>query len=51
MDAIEVEDGIWRSCVPSDEPDRSLCLFVNVEQSPAGVTRDREQTPNAMWRR
>lgn len=51
MDAIEVEDGIWRSCVPSDRDDRALCLFVNVEQSPAGVTRDRDQTPNAVWRR
>lgn len=51
MDAIEVEDGIWRSCVPSERSGRSLCLFVNVEQAPAGVTRDRDQTPNALWRR
>ena len=28
-----------------------LCLFINVDQSPAGVTKDPDQTPNALWRR
>lgn len=52
MDALEVEEGTWRVCVPDRErADRALCLFVGVEQTPAGVTRDREQTPNALWRR
>ncbi len=51
MDAIEVEHGVWRACVPSRRTGRALCLFVNVEQSPAGVTRDPDQTPNALWRR
>jgi hypothetical protein len=48
MDAIKVEPGMYRACVPGD---RVLCLFVNVEQSPPGVTRDHDTIPNALWRR
>jgi hypothetical protein len=51
MDAVEVEEGVWRSCVPSDEAGRFLCLFVNVTQSPAGVTKDLDQLPNSQWQR
>jgi hypothetical protein len=47
-DALKVEDGMYRTCVTGTQP---LCLFVNVDQSPPGVTRDLDRTPNALWRR
>jgi hypothetical protein len=48
MDAIKVEPGMYRTCVPAGRP---LCLFVDVDQSPPGVTRDPERLPNSLWRR
>ena len=51
MDAVRVEDGMYRTCVPEADPERALCLFVNVDQSPPGITRDPERLPNALWRR
>ena len=51
MDAVQVEPGMYRTCVPGSEPLRPLCLFVNTDQSPAGVTRDPERIPNALWQR
>ncbi len=43
-DIVRLEVDIYRSCVPG--PERPLCLFVNTDQSPPGVTRDPDQTPN-----
>jgi hypothetical protein len=48
MDAVKVEDGMWRTCVAGERP---LCLFVDTSQSPPGVTRDGDRIPNALWRR
>lgn len=49
MTAVKVEEGVWRTCVPMARADRALCVFVNVEQSPPGVTKDGDQIPNAQW--
>ncbi len=51
MDAVRVEVGIYRACVPGSDPLRPLCLFVNTDQDPPGVTRDPEEIPNALWQR
>jgi hypothetical protein len=48
MDAVKVEDGMWRTCVGGERP---LCLFVDTTQSPPGVTRDGDRIPNALWQR
>jgi hypothetical protein len=50
MDAIQLEDDLFRSCVPSAEPDRWLCVFVKTSQSPPGVTRDTDETSNSAYR-
>lgn len=50
MDAVEVEEGVWRTCVPMPREGRALCAFVNVAQSPPGVTKDGDQIPNGRWR-
>jgi hypothetical protein len=49
-DAIALDAGLYRACVPGPDPRRSLCFFVRTTQHPAGITRDTEQTPNAAYR-
>jgi hypothetical protein len=50
MDAIQLEDDLFRSCVPGKDPARWLCVFVRTGQSSAGVTRDTDETPNSAYR-
>jgi hypothetical protein len=50
IDAMRVEDDLYRSCVPTPRADRALCMFVNTGQHPAGVTVDHDQTPNDGYR-
>ena len=38
---------LWRTCVPGRDPQRALCLFVTTDQSPPGITVDRDQRPNS----
>ena len=51
MDAMRIEEDLYRSCVPGPDPQRWLCLFVTTDQSPPGVTADPDQAPNAAYRR
>ena len=50
IDALRLEPDYYRACVPGDDPQRWLCLFVSTDQRPAGVTRDPDQAPNAVYR-
>jgi hypothetical protein len=50
IDAIRLEHDYYRACVPRDEPDRFFCLFVSTDQSPPGVTRDTDESPNRDYR-
>jgi hypothetical protein len=50
MDAMRVEEDLYRSCVPGADPRRWLCLFVSTDQHPPGVTEDPDQAPNAAYR-
>jgi hypothetical protein len=50
MDAMRLEEDLYRSCVPGPDPQRWLCVFVTTDQRPAGVTRDPDQAPNAAYR-
>ena len=38
---------LYRTCLPGPDPERSLCLIVNTDQSPPGVTLDPDQQPNS----
>ena len=51
VDAMRVEDDLYRSCVPGPDPQRWLCLFVSTDQSPPGVVADPDRVPNAAYRR
>jgi len=46
LDAVRLAPDVYRACVPGDDPRRSLCLIVDTDQRPAGVTRDNSMEPN-----
>jgi hypothetical protein len=50
IDSLRMEPEHYRACVMGSEQ-LPLCLFVNTDQSPAGVTRDPSREPNSLWRR
>lgn len=50
MDSIQLEAEMYRTCVPGPDPKRWLCLFVNTEQQPAGVSLDGDRASNAAYR-
>jgi hypothetical protein len=50
IDAMRIEEDLYRSCVPGPDPRRWLCLFVSTDQSPPGVTADPDQAPNGAYR-
>jgi hypothetical protein len=45
VDTVRLEPERYRACVTGPE-DLPLCLFVNTDQSPAGVLRDPAREPN-----
>jgi hypothetical protein len=45
IDAVRLEPEHYRACVYGAEDD-PICLFVNTDQSPAGVRRDPSRDPN-----
>jgi hypothetical protein len=49
-DTVQLSDDLFRTCVPGPDPKRPLCLFVETDQRPAGVTRDPDRTPNSNFR-
>lgn len=48
-DTIPFGADLWRTCVPSDDPDRALCVFVHTDESPPGVERDPSAAPNSTF--
>jgi hypothetical protein len=50
VDSIRLETDHYRACVTGSER-LPLCLFVNTDQSPAGVVRDPSREPNSLLRR
>ena len=49
-DSIRLKEDLYRTCVPAEDPDRPLCLFVTTDQSPPGVTLDTERIANGAYR-
>lgn len=50
IDAIRIDDDLYRACIPGNEARRWFCLFVTTDQHPPGITRDTEELPNRDWR-
>lgn len=40
-------DSLYRTCVPGDDPDKHLCLYVDVSGPSPTITVDPDQRPNA----
>jgi hypothetical protein len=49
LDTLPFGEDLYRTCVPGDDPERSLCLFVDTSQSPPGLRRDPNPAPNATF--
>jgi hypothetical protein len=47
LDTWKQSRDLYRTCVPGPDPRRSFCVIVNTDQSPPGVTRDPDHSPNA----
>ncbi|MBX5439916.1 MAG: hypothetical protein IRZ32_00150 [Solirubrobacteraceae bacterium] len=50
LDTLPFGEDLYRTCVPGDDPERALCLFVDTSQSPPGVRRDPNPAPNSTFR-
>jgi hypothetical protein len=46
VDARRLAPDFYRACVPGSDPRRPLCLLVDTDQRPAGVSLDPSRTPN-----
>jgi hypothetical protein len=46
-DTLAVDDDLFRTCVPSRDPKRWLCLIVDTTRTPPAVKRDPSREPNA----
>ena len=51
MTTLRLEEQLYRTCVPGEDPDRWLCLFVDTSTAPAGVTLAASQESNASFSR
>ena len=47
---IKMEDELFRTCVPGDDPDRWFCVYVATDTSPPGVTADANRESNESLR-
>jgi hypothetical protein len=50
MDALRVEQDLYRACVPGPAPDRWLCVFVDTGREPPRVTPDLDRAGNGSYR-
>lgn len=48
-DSLLVDEDLYRTCVPTPDPKRWLCLVVNTATSPPAVRLDRNREPNAQF--
>jgi 4-amino-4-deoxy-L-arabinose transferase-like glycosyltransferase len=51
IDAIRIEPGRYRTCIPGHDPEHALCLYVTTDQDPPGVVRDPSEEPNSVFHR
>ena len=47
---IKMEDELFRTCTPGDDPDRWFCVYVSTDTSPPGVTADENRESNESLR-
>jgi len=47
LSSLKLEDDLFRTCVPGDDPKRWFCVYVETEGHPPGVTVDVSRESNA----
>lgn len=47
---IKMEDDLYRTCTPGDDPERWFCVYVSTDTSPPGVTADENRESNESLR-
>lgn len=50
-DTVTLGPDLYRTCVPGNDPERALCVFVSTDQSPPGVRLDGNRETNASFAR
>jgi len=45
-DSVQLDEDLFRTCVPQPDPKRSLCLVVDTARTPPAVRRDSSREPN-----
>ena len=47
--SLKLQDDLYRTCVPGDDPQRWFCVLVRTDSSPPGITVDRSRESNASF--
>ncbi len=45
--SLKLEEDLFRTCVPGDDPKRWFCVYVDTDSMPPGITRDDNRQSNA----
>ncbi|HEV2999598.1 MAG TPA: hypothetical protein VGW75_02570 [Solirubrobacteraceae bacterium] len=48
---IKMEEDLYRTCTPGEDPDRWFCVYVSTDTSPPGVTADSNRESNESLKR
>ena len=48
---LKLEEDLYRTCVPGDDPKRWFCMYLNTDTSPPGITVDENRESNASLNR
>jgi hypothetical protein len=51
VSTVKMEDELFRTCVPGDDPKRWLCVFVSTDTAPPGLVEDESRESNASFAR
>jgi hypothetical protein len=48
-DSLRIEDDLYRTCVPGDDPKRWFCVYVETDSSPPGIKQDESRESNTSF--
>jgi hypothetical protein len=48
---IKLQENLFRTCAPGEDPQRWFCVFVSTDVSPPGITVDQSREPNSSLKR
>ena len=48
-DTIRIDEDMYRTCAPLEQPERAFCVYVDTSQSPPGIRVDRNRATNRLF--